>query len=329
MAKNDNGHREPLPETVNPASITAGTTTHLPTKPLTPEQAAECDRLNVALLASKKALLEAQRAWFKDPRNPFAGEPGYDPDNPYINEAYRRYVDMKSATTSPKQHQANGSTGPRTPEGKAKSARNAFRHGFASAQVILDASEVDAYNAHLDAYAATFQPVNQPEADAVRRMADAQWRMDVFKTAESTLVELETQYQCLMLIDHDKIAKLAGPWELRHYRTLTFIDITQERAWDLLHRYHADAAREYSRAFAIFRKLTEMREQLGPPTLPPSDRVEVDDQPEPGELLPDQLVRNELPAAAAAADPPRKQPEKKSRRLNLGRIVSGGSRRRR
>ena len=321
MAKNDNS-REPLPETVNPASITAGTTTHLPTKPLTPEQAAECDRLNVAVLASKKALLEAQRAWFKDPRNPFAGEPGYDPDNPYINEAYRRYVDMKSATTSPKQHQANGSTGPRTPEGKAKSARNAFRHGFASAQVILDASEVEAYEAHLDAYAATFQPINQPEADAVRRMADAQWRMDVFKTAESTLVELETQYQCLMLIDHDKIAKLAGPWELRHYRTLTFIDITQERAWDLLHRYHADAAREYSRAFAIFRRLKEMREEPGSPVPPPVETPTTEPEPEPADLeineeLPQkQQVRNELPRQ------PRSQPQQtKSRRLNLGRLI--------
>ena len=212
------------------------------------------------------------------------------------------------------------STGPRTPEGKAKSARNAFRHGFASAQVILDATEVEAYNAHLDSYAASFQPINQPEADAVRRMADAQWRMDIFKTTESTLVELETEYQCLMLIDPDKIANLAGPWQLRHYRTLSFIDITQERAWDLLHRYHADAAREYSRAFGVFRKLKEMRNEADPPAAaPPDTEPEIAvTEPEPSEepvdeQLPEtQQVRNELP---------RRQPQRKSRRLNLGRLV--------
>jgi hypothetical protein len=317
---NDVNGNNPHPDSQSPPAEPEGIT-HLPSKPLTPEQAAQCERLNIAVIAAKKALLEAQRAWFKDPRNPFAGVTAYDPDNPYINEAYKRYVDMKSATTSPKQHEANGSTGPRTPEGKAKSARNAFRHGFASAQVILDASEVEAYNAHLDAYVTTFQPVNQPEADAVRRMADAQWRMDLFKTAESTLVELETHYQCLMLIDHDKIAKLARPWELRHYRTLSFIDITQERAWDLLHRYHADAAREYSRAFAIFRKLKEMREDLGCCPAPSPAEIPIIEpeaestvcREETGEEVPQsQQVRNELP---------RKRPQGKSRRLNLGRLV--------
>ncbi len=320
MSKKDRSRENPAgdqtqpsnPETISP--ITAGTT-HVPTTPLTPEQAAECERLNVAVLAHKKALLEAQRAWFKDPRNPFAGIPAYDPDSPFINEAYKRYVDIKSATTSPQQHQANGSTGPRTPEGKAKSAQNALRHGFASAQVILDASEVEAYHAHLDAYAVAFQPINQPEADAVRRMADAQWRMDIFKTAEATLVELETQYQSLMLIDHDKVASLGGPWELRHYRTLTFIDITQERAWDLLHRYQADAAREYTRAFTVFRKLKEMRE--GPSAPPPQEQSEpeIEGDAAQEEIPQPQQVRNELPQREPA---PR---QGKSRRLNLGRLV--------
>jgi hypothetical protein len=121
-----------------------------------------------------------------------------------------------------------------------------------------------------------------------------------------------------MLIDHDKIAKLARPWELRHYRTLSFIDITQERAWDLLHRYHADAAREYSRAFAIFRKLKEMREDLGCCPAPSPAELPIA-EPEPAPTAEDeqevpqpQQVRNELP---------RKRPQGKARRLNLGRLV--------
>ena len=302
------------PDTVNPAvgSITGGTTptTHLPANPLTPGQAAECTRLRLAVLAYKQARLEAQRAWYKDPRNPNAGIEAYDPDSPLLNEAYTRYIDLKSTTTSPQQHKANGSTGPRTPEGKSKSAQNAFRHGFACSRVILDASEVEAYDRHLDSYAFLFCPVNQPEADAVRRIADAQWRMDLLKTAESTLVELEEEYQCLMLLDHDKLGVRDSPWELRHYRTLCFIDVTHERAWDLLHRYYADAAREYARAFLIFEKLKEMREGPEPEREP--------ERPDDEEVPQAQPVRNELPAAKPARNTSRMN---KSRRLNLGRLV--------
>ena len=295
---------KPSAETTTPTG-----TSNLPPKPLTPDQAAECTRLRLAVLAYKQARLEAQRAWYKDPRNPNAGIKAYDPDSPLLNEVYTRYIDLKSTTTSPQQHKANGSTGPRTPEGKLKSAQNAFRHGFACSRVILDASEVEAYDRHLDSYAFLFCPVNQPEADAVRRIADAQWRMDLLKTAESTLVELEEEYQCLMLLDHDKLGVRDSPWELRHYRTLCFIDATHERAWDLLHRYYADAAREYARAFLIFEKLKEMRE--GPEPEPEPER--------PDEEVPQaQPVRNELPAAKPARNTSRMN---KSRRLNLGRLV--------
>ena len=313
-------NKQPQPDAINPASIHGGTTTHVPTKPLTPEQARECDRLNLALFTLRQARIEAQRAWFHDPRNPHKGDPGYDPDSPTALETYKRWVEVKSATTSPQQHLANGSTGPRTPEGKARSAQNAVRHGFASARVILDASEVEAYDHHLDAYHASFLPSNQAEADAVRRIADAQWRMDILKTAEATLVELEIGYECLVLTDHEKLARRESPWELRHYRTLSFIDITQERAWDLPHRYYADAAREYTRAFNIFEKLKEMRSEADPPPAPPEqpDPVESEDE----EVQQPQPLRNELPAQDSKRSNNRsKQTGTKSRRLNLGRLV--------
>ena len=321
------------PETViNPASIISGGTTHVPSRPLTPEQARECDRLNLTLFTLRQARIEAQRAWFHDPRNPHKGDPGFDPDSPTALETYKRWAEVKSATTSPQQHQANGSTGPRTPEGKARSAQNAVRHGFASARVILDASEIEAYDDHLDAYRASFLPYNQAEADAVRRIADAQWRMDILKTAEATLVELEIEYECLVLTDHEKLARRESPWELRHYRTLSFIDITQERAWDLLHRYYADAAREYTRAFNVFRKLKELRgeEGLRESTLPPPEIQSIEPEPaapaEPEmdeEVLQTQQVRNELPHRQSRQQQQPRQPQArgKSRRLNLGRLL--------
>jgi hypothetical protein len=74
-----------------------------------------------------------------------------------------------------------------------RSAKNLRRHDYgdcAGATVVMD-EEADkiAYEAHLTAYFQTFQPVSQPEYDAVRRAADAQWRHDRLISIETGLLD--------------------------------------------------------------------------------------------------------------------------------------------
>src|ERR1041384_245717 len=74
---------------------------------------------------------------------------------------------------------ANGakSRGPVTPPGKARSARNALKHGLLSTDVVL-ASESKQPSKHpLDARVARWQPADQAELGCVEHMAAADWRI--------------------------------------------------------------------------------------------------------------------------------------------------------
>ena len=90
-----------------------------------------------------------------------------------------------------RQAAADGSTGPVTPEGKAISAQNARKHGFAGAKMVIDEEDQTAYDAHLDSYRDSFAPGNQVESDTVRLAANAMWRVDRLTSIETGLIELE------------------------------------------------------------------------------------------------------------------------------------------
>src|SRR5579863_1209443 len=87
---------------------------------------------------------------------------------------------MPKSNPSPKQIAANRnnaakSTGPRTEEGKARSAQNARKHGFASSKyAVVRFEELDALTKLRDDAIAVYQPVNSQELFAVERIALAQ-----------------------------------------------------------------------------------------------------------------------------------------------------------
>src|SRR5215831_582553 len=70
---------------------------------------------------------------------------------------------------------ASRSTGPRTPDGKARSSQNACKHGFASADfAVVRLEDVDDIAKLLEDLVSTWQPVNPQEQFALERMAVAQ-----------------------------------------------------------------------------------------------------------------------------------------------------------
>jgi hypothetical protein len=89
---------------------------------------------------------------------------------------------MPAAARSPAQLEAarrNGakSRGPATPEGKARSSRNALKHGLAAADHLLLAGEDRAaYEELLANLVAETEPGTELEAQLVRRLASALWR---------------------------------------------------------------------------------------------------------------------------------------------------------
>jgi hypothetical protein len=70
---------------------------------------------------------------------------------------------------------SQNSTGPRTPEGKLASSRNSFKHGLASAQLIIPGEDPAAFDALLTDLLAEHQPANASEQLLVLEMAQSYW----------------------------------------------------------------------------------------------------------------------------------------------------------
>jgi hypothetical protein len=73
------------------------------------------------------------------------------------------------------QANAQRSTGPTTPEGKAKSSMNRLIHGFASAQSIIPGEDHAAFVALLEELLIEHQPKSPTEEILVEKMAQTQW----------------------------------------------------------------------------------------------------------------------------------------------------------
>jgi hypothetical protein len=74
---------------------------------------------------------------------------------------------------------ANGakSHGPKTPEGKARSSRNATTHGLLSDVVVLPNESLDGFESLLNGYVARLGPTDQFEETMIEEMAACYWRM--------------------------------------------------------------------------------------------------------------------------------------------------------
>jgi hypothetical protein len=168
------------------------------------------------------------------------------------------------------------STGPRTAEGKARSARGARwtarRRGFAAADFAVVRLEDLQALAHLKAdLVAVYQPVNAQELFALERIALAQQALIRAARLETGL------FTCCLneTMDHDgtpftPMAKeLIGEIEVTRAqnRNYALADgfhrlARQANSWSLFLRYQAQAERHYRRAVEEFERLKVLRKEL-------------------------------------------------------------------
>ena len=86
---------------------------------------------------------------------------------------------------------AQHSTGPKTPEGKAASSENSFKHGVYSSQLVIpgeDPAALDALKADLRA---EHQPVNTTEEILVNEIAEHYWRIRRYRAMEPKLFDTD------------------------------------------------------------------------------------------------------------------------------------------
>ena len=88
---------------------------------------------------------------------------------------------------------ATKSTGPRTPEGKANSSRNALKHGFcATGSSLTPLEDRAAYESFTQRLIHSLRPVTAMEEDLANRVADLSWRLRRIPDAESALLTRDT-----------------------------------------------------------------------------------------------------------------------------------------
>ena len=199
------------------------------------------------------------------------------------------------------------STGPRTPEGRARSAQNARKHGFtASTFAIVRLEDLDEI-AHLKAdLIDVYQPINSQELFAIERIALAQQALlraarlesGMFTTALDEAVAGDGQP--LILLSRE----LTGDIEITREQNRNYCLAEgfhrlarKSNCWSLLLRYQAQSERMYRRAIEEFERLKKLRPDL--PNEPISDH-----QPEPNETTSPPGETNPFPPEDAPAPPP-------------------------
>jgi hypothetical protein len=85
------------------------------------------------------------------------------------------------------------STGPRTPEGKAVSSRNALKTGLTGRTMVFSLEEGAWYELHLRRYEQDLAPQTHRERELVQRLADTEWRLNRIPVLEQGIYTLGRQ----------------------------------------------------------------------------------------------------------------------------------------
>src|SRR5437773_4314005 len=178
------------------------------------------------------------------------------------------------------------STGPRTAQGKARSAQNARSHGFtASTFAVVRLEDLDEIARLTADLTAVYQPFNSQELFALERMALAQ--QAILRAAR---LEAGLFTACLdQALDHTghpiipMSQELAGDGDIEITRAQNrnyalgegFHRLArQSNGWSLFLRYQAQAERLYRRAVEEFERLKALR-----PVLPKAPRPDLPNEP--------------------------------------------------
>jgi hypothetical protein len=82
------------------------------------------------------------------------------------------------------------STGPTSPEGKAKSSLNAVKTGLTGRTVLLPTDDVALYQAHIAKFVERYNPVGDEEKSLVQSIADTEWRLQRIPSLEAGIYAL-------------------------------------------------------------------------------------------------------------------------------------------
>ena len=198
---------------------------------------------------------------------------------------------------------ANGalSRGPKTPEGKSRSSKNATTHGLLSDVVVLPGESMEGFEESTETYFTRFSPVDRFEHSMIEEMIASNWRLRRVWAIERSMMAgaLDRQPD-----SDDPLSPLAG----------AFCELADSGRLPLLHRYEARLHQMYQRAVRtlILTRSAVPRQPEGPepaaePASPAPDPAPDGPAPEPESLAPEPMPAPS-PQPAFVAVPPAPQP---------------------
>jgi hypothetical protein len=144
------------------------------------------------------------------------------------------------------QSRINGarSKGPKTPEGKHASSRNALEHGLCAEKVVVLQNERPAAFDQLHAaFVEKFRPQDNAERELVLQAVAARWRLRRIWQLETTLFDLEMDRQ------RDQMKKNFSVYDEGTRQALAFESLVNEKnTFAALSRYETRISREYDKA---------------------------------------------------------------------------------
>jgi hypothetical protein len=169
---------------------------------------------------------------------------------------------------------ANGrrSQGPVTPEGRARSSQNAYRHGLLAVTMTLRTEDKEAFGQYLDQHLERWQPADDVELNLVEEMVGAAWRGRRAAGMQTMVYDAE-------------FAAIEPSGCGGNDMVDAFNRLAASPALALFHRYETHYHRIYHRCIATLMKVRKDRAATpAPPELPNEPKPASVPQPQPPSL---------------------------------------------
>lgn len=191
---------------------------------------------------------------------------------------------------------AQKSTGPQTPEGRAAVRLNSVKHGLCAKTLVLDGEQESDFESLLDSLEAEHQPTTPTEQLLVRQMAMASWRVRRLYNMEAGFFTLRLDDLKSSIKDYRGRLDDSGRLALvAHY------DSTGAKTLSNLSRFEARLERTFYRALHELQRLRAER----PTKMEKQTQIHPQPQPVMGPIpaLPANQINN-MPEISSLPEPP-------------------------
>ena len=138
---------------------------------------------------------------------------------------------------------AQKSTGPSTPEGKARSARNAYLHGLCSKNFLIGPEEQSDFDRKAEQYLFDLQPASPVEQTLFSEIVGAAWQLDRVRRLETEACAGKSSY--IEMLDDEALQKKLDRLARHHTR----IERTFHRCLKELKTLQAERKKEGSSGY--------------------------------------------------------------------------------